>query len=61
MPNTAISLDVVLFPEMVLPTHFEERYKEMIAECYKTTHPLAFSMPTTTELQRLAGAAEVIA
>jgi len=27
-------LDVVLFPEMVLPLHiFEERYKEMISEC----------------------------
>jgi len=29
-------LDVVLFPEMILPLHiFEERYKEMIGECVR--------------------------
>ena len=33
-------LDVVLFPEMVLPLHiFEERYKEMIAECLQDNSP----------------------
>ena len=33
-------LDVVLFPEMVLPLHiFEERYKEMIAECLQDDSP----------------------
>jgi len=33
-------LDVVLFPEMVLPLHiFEERYKEMIAECLQENSP----------------------
>jgi len=33
-------LDVVLFPEMVLPLHiFEERYKEMIAECLHENSP----------------------
>jgi Lon protease-like protein len=30
-------LDVVLFPEMLLPLHiFEERYKEMISECLRS-------------------------
>lgn len=30
-------LDVVLFPEVLLPLHiFEERYKEMIAECLES-------------------------
>ena len=33
-------LDVVLFPEMLLPLHiFEERYKEMIAECLQGNSP----------------------
>ena len=33
-------LDVVLFPEMLLPLHiFEERYKEMIAECLQDNSP----------------------
>ena len=33
-------LDVVLFPEMVLPLHiFEERYKEMIGECLQDNSP----------------------
>ena len=33
-------LDVVLFPEMVLPLHiFEERYKEMMAECLQENSP----------------------
>jgi Lon protease-like protein len=30
-------LDIVLFPDMLLPLHiFEERYKEMIGECLQT-------------------------
>ena len=33
-------LDVVLFPEMLLPLHiFEERYKEMIGECLQDNSP----------------------
>jgi Lon protease-like protein len=33
-------LDVVLFPEMLLPLHiFEERYKEMIAQCLQGNSP----------------------
>ena len=33
-------LDVVLFPEMMLPLHiFEERYKEMIAGCLQDNSP----------------------
>ena len=33
-------LNVVLFPEMVLPLHiFEQRYKEMIAECLQENSP----------------------
>jgi len=33
-------VDVVLFPEMLLPLHiFEERYKEMIGECLQDRSP----------------------
>jgi len=36
-------LDVVLFPEMILPLHiFEEKYKEMIGECIQNR--VAFGM-----------------
>jgi len=46
-------LDVVLFPEMLLPLHiFEERYKEMIAECLQGDSPfgILYSHQDTVEM-----------
>jgi len=48
-------LDVVLFPEMVLPLHiFEERCKEMIAECLQGKSPFGVLYAHTDKIARLA-------
>ena len=45
MPLPLFPLNVVLFPKMVLPLRiFEERYKQMIAECLKTNSPFGVAL-----------------
>jgi len=47
-------LNVVLFPEMVLPLHiFEERYKEMIRECLRETDPFGVVYAHDEEMERV--------
>ena len=47
-------LNIVLFPEMVLPLHiFEERYKEMIRECLRETEPFGVVYAHNEEVERV--------
>jgi Lon protease-like protein len=54
------SLDVVLFPEMVLPLHiFEERYKEMIGECLQSNSPFGVLYAHDDRLETVGCTAEI--
>jgi Lon protease-like protein len=47
-------LNVVLFPEMVLPLHiFEERYKDMVRECLRETEPFGVIYAHNQEIERI--------
>jgi len=47
-------LNIVLFPEMVLPLHiFEERYKDMIRECLRETEPFGVVYAHKEEVERV--------
>jgi Lon protease-like protein len=53
-------LDVVLFPEMVLPLHiFEERYKEMIGECILSKAPFGILYAHDESVEKVGCTAEV--
>lgn len=53
-------LDVVLFPEMVLPLHiFEERYKEMIAECLQGDSPFGVLYSHKDTVETIGCTAEI--
>jgi Lon protease-like protein len=53
-------LDVVLFPEMVLPLHiFEERYKEMIGECILSKAPFGILYSHDESVEKIGCTAEV--
>ena len=53
-------LDVVLFPEMVLPLHiFEERYKEMIAECLQENSPFGVLYSHDDRVETIGCTAEI--
>lgn len=53
-------LDVVLFPEMLLPLHiFEERYKEMIAECLQGKLPFGVIYANNDQVETVGCTAEV--
>jgi len=53
-------LDVVLFPEMLLPLHiFEERYKEMIAECLQGKSPFGVLYSHDDTVETIGCTAEI--
>ena len=53
-------LDVVLFPEMLLPLHiFEERYKEMIAECLQENSPFGVLYAPDDKVAMIGCTAEI--
>jgi len=53
-------LDVVLFPEMLLPLHiFEERYKEMIAECLQGKSPFGVLYAHDDTVETIGCTAEI--
>ena len=53
-------LDVVLFPEMLLPLHiFEERYKEMIAECLQGDSPFGVLYSHQDTVETIGCTAEI--
>jgi ATP-dependent Lon protease len=53
-------LDVVLFPEMLLPLHiFEERYKEMIAECLQGKSPFGVLYSHDDRVETIGCTAEI--
>ena len=53
-------LDVVLFPEMLLPLHiFEERYKEMIAECLQGDSPFGVLYSHEDTVETIGCTAEI--
>ena len=53
-------LDVVLFPEMLLPLHiFEERYKEMIAECLQNRSPFGVLYAHDDRVETIGCTAEI--
>jgi Lon protease-like protein len=54
------SLDVVLFPEMLLPLHiFEEHYKEMIGECLQSNSPFGVLYAHDNRLETVGCTAEI--
>jgi Lon protease-like protein len=53
-------LDVVLFPEMILPLHiFEERYKEMIGDCLLNKSPFGVLYMHDDSVEEVGCLAEV--
>jgi Lon protease-like protein len=53
-------LDVVLFPEMLLPLHiFEERYKEMIGECLQERSPFGVLYANGDRVEAIGCTAEI--
>ena len=53
-------LNVVLFPEMVLPLHiFEQRYKEMIAECLHENSPFGVLYAHDNKVAMIGCTAEI--
>lgn len=53
-------LDVVLFPEMLLPLHiFEERYKEMIAACLQDGLPFGVVYASSGHVETIGCTAEI--
>jgi Lon protease-like protein len=53
-------LDVVLFPEMVLPLHiFEERYKEMIGQCLQGNSPFGVLYSHDDRVETIGCTAEI--
>ena len=53
-------LDVVLFPEMLLPLHiFEERYKEMIGECLQGSSPFGVLYAHDDRVETIGCTAEI--
>jgi|RhiMetdeSRZDD1v2_1073273.scaffolds.fasta_scaffold25660_5 Lon protease-like protein len=53
-------LDVVLFPDMILPLHiFEERYKEMIGECVQNRIPFGLLYAHDESMEDVGCQAEV--
>lgn len=53
-------LDVVLFPEMLLPLHiFEERYKGMIAECLESRSPFGVLYSHEDRVESIGCTAEI--
>lgn len=53
-------LDVVLFPEMVLPLHiFEERYKEMIGQCLQGNSPFGVLYSHDDSVETIGCTAEI--
>jgi len=53
-------LDVVLFPEMLLPLHiFEERYKEMIGECLQGKSVFGVLYAHGDRVERIGCTAEI--
>ena len=53
-------LDVVLFPEMVLPLHiFEERYKQMIGECLQDNSPFGVLYARADRVAMIGCSAEI--
>jgi Lon protease-like protein len=53
-------LEVVLFPEMLLPLHiFEERYKEMIAECQQGNSPFGILYSHDERIETIGCTAEI--
>jgi len=53
-------LEVVLFPEMLLPLHvFEERYKEMIAECQQGNSPFGVLYSHDERIETIGCTAEI--
>ena len=53
-------LDVVLFPEMVLPLHiFEERYKEMIGQCLEGNSPFGVLYSHDDRVETIGCTAEI--
>lgn len=53
-------LDVVLFPDMLLPLHiFEERYKKMISECLEGKSPFGILYAHDETVERIGCAAEI--
>jgi Lon protease-like protein len=53
-------LDIVLFPDMVLPLHiFEERYKEMIGECLQERSHFGIIYAHDETLEEIGCSAEI--
>lgn len=53
-------LDIVLFPEMMLPLHvFEERYKEMISECILSKTPFGILYAHDESVEKIGCMAEI--
>jgi len=53
-------LDVVLFPEMLLPLHiFEERYKEMIGVCIQNNSPFGVVYAHDDRVETIGCTAEI--
>ena len=53
-------LDVVLFPEMLLPLHiFEERYKEMIGQCLQDRSPFGVLYAHDDSVETIGCTAEI--
>ncbi|PYV45399.1 MAG: ATP-dependent protease La domain-containing protein [Acidobacteria bacterium] len=53
-------LDIVLFPEMILPLHiFEERYREMIGECILEKAPFGILYAHNESIEEIGCVAEI--